>query len=135
MILPSMIHQKGASIVIAVMIVSAALFVTAITNISVGIGDADLSLVASKGEQAYAATEGCAYDTLRQIRRSTSYGVGSGTITFTTAQGSCTIDITDIGGNQRSVSVVGVVGDVSRRLTIDLSVQSGLISIQSWRET
>lgn len=126
--------RKGASLVIAVMVVSAALFVIAVTNINVGIGDADLSLISSKGEQAYAVAEGCAQEALRQMRRTSSYGVGAGTITFTTSLGSCTIDIIDLGGNQRRVSVVGTTGGSSRRLMLTATVGGTMITIQSWQE-
>jgi len=128
------IHSKAASLIIAVMIVSAALFVVAVTNINVGIGDTDLALVATKGEQAYTAAEGCVQDTLRQMRRSASYGVGSGTITFTSSIGSCTIDVIDIGGNQRRISVTGTVDDFSRRITVIATVGGSVITIQSWQE-
>lgn len=132
---PSKAHSKGASVLIAVMIISAALIVIAIANMNISIGDADLSLAVSKGEQAYEVAQGCAEDTLRNIKRTSSYGIGTGTISFTTSIGSCTIDVTDLGGNQRSLNAIGSVGDFLRRITIQATVNADLITIQSWKET
>ena len=132
-----MIHvsnKKGASVLIAILIMSGALVLIALTSISQSIGELDLSFSYSKGSEALWLAEGCSQETLRRIRMNQSYGIGAGAITLTTSSGSCTIQVTDLGSGNRRIVSVASSGSATKEIQVELSLNGSAISITSWTE-
>ncbi len=127
-------NTYGASVLIAVLLMSAGLFLIAWRTMITSISDADLSLVVAKGRESLSVAEGCAEETLHRIRMNEMYGIGAGIISLAIQNGSCTILVTDLGGGGRSIFVTGTVAQSSHRLRIECAVSGGAITITSWRE-
>ncbi|MBI4273034.1 hypothetical protein HY621_04250 [Candidatus Uhrbacteria bacterium] len=132
-----MIHisnKKGASVLIAILIMSGALVLIALASISQSIGELDLSYSSSKGNEALWLAEGCSQETLRRIRMNQSYGIGAGVITLTTSSGSCTIQITDLGSGNRRILSMATAATATKQIQVEFSLNGSVITITSWME-
>ena len=49
-------------------------------------------------------------------------------------QGFCTIDITDLGGNQRKIIASGMVDNYIKRIETELILNGNIITVTSWVE-
>jgi hypothetical protein len=80
--------------------------------------------------QSKALVNACAEIALEQMRENTSF-TGSGNQTI--GSNTCSYTVTNTGGNNRSVSVTGAVGTITRKLQITTSAFNPL-TIASWQE-
>lgn len=127
--------KKGASLLIAVLIMSAALIIISFTSITQSIGDIDSSFSYAKGGEALWIADGCIEETLRRIRMNTSYGIGAGTMTLSISNGSCTIQVTDLGASNREIVSIGTSGEATRQITVRFVLTGTAITISSWKES
>lgn len=125
--------SKGAASLVTVIIVSVATLIMAVTASSLGLGELDLGYTSQQGAESFAMADGCMEETFRRIRLDTNYGVGQGTITLTTSNGSCTIDVSASGSN-RTIVIKGTHDIYSAKIRAEISLSGNIITISSWSE-
>jgi DNA/RNA endonuclease YhcR with UshA esterase domain len=127
-------NQHGIAAFLTIVIVAAASLIVAYSASIMGLGELDLGYTSQQGGEALSVADGCMEETMRRIRLSTSYGVGSGTINLTVSNGSCTIDVTDLGSSKRRIIVVGTKGDYNKKIQLDLTLTGNVITVDAWEE-
>ena len=126
--------QSGMAALVIIIILSAASLIIAVSVSSIGIDEALLGYVSQKGDGAFYAADGSMEESLRRIRKDANYGVAAGTINLSLGNGSCTIDIVDLGSNQRRVTVYGSSGSFNKGIETTVSLSAGVLSINEWKE-
>ncbi|MCA9397364.1 hypothetical protein KC573_00920 [candidate division WWE3 bacterium] len=125
--------NKGFVALFVVVIISAGALLMSYNASYLSLGELDLGVTNQKGYETLAIAEGCAEEALGQIRQNSNYGLSSGTIQYTVGSGSCTVTVTDIGGNQRQITSSATVTNYHKRVQVILTIGSTL-SIDSWTE-
>ena len=120
--------------ILTVIIIAAATLIMAYSSSILGLGELELGYTSQKGAEAFSITDGCMEETLHRIHLNTNYGIGAGTINLLLDNGSCTIDVTDLGGNQRRILVSGTISDYTKRIEVELTLNGNVITITSWAE-
>lgn len=126
--------DRGFAALVTVVIIGAATLLMAYNATLLGLGELDMGFTSQRGSEAFSVADGCMEETLRRIRIDTVYGVGSGTINLTVSNGSCILDVTDLGGGQRRLVVTGTSGSYNKKLQVELTLTGNVISIDSWAE-
>lgn len=80
--------------------------------------------------KARSLVNSCAEIALENMRQNMNY---SGSGSFTVDGNTCDYTVTNTGGDNRTISVSGVIGSVTRRLQISTSAFNP-ITISSWQE-
>jgi len=127
-------RERGVAAILTVVIVTAAALIMAYTASMLGLGELDLGYTSQKGAEALSVADGCIEETMRRIRLNTSYGVGAGTINLSVSNGSCIINVEDLGSNQRRITVTGTTGDYNKKIQTTLTLTGNVIAINSWEE-
>ena len=127
-------RERGVAAILTVVIVAAAALIMAYTASMLGLGELDLGYTSQKGAEALSVADGCMEETMRRIRLNTNYGVGAGTINLSVSNGSCIINVEDLGGNQRRITVTGTTGDYNKKIQTTLTLTGNVITINSWEE-
>ena len=126
--------QKGVAALFAIVIIAAGTLLMAYTASLLGLGELDLGYTFQKGAEAFSVADGCVEESLRRIRLDTSYGIGEGDISLSVSNGSCIINVVDLGGNQRRISVAGISSNYNKRIQAEISLIGNIININSWEE-
>lgn len=129
-------NKKGVAAMVTVVIIGAAALLMAFSASMLGLGELEQGYVAQQGGEVFAAADGCLEEALRRLRLDDQYAVSS-TENLTLFNGSCTIDTTDLGSNQRRVVVKGTVGDYNKKIQIEITLSGAalnIITIDSWAE-
>ncbi len=126
--------QKGGAILLIIVIIAAATLIMAYSSSILGLGELDLGYTSQKGSEAFSMADGCMEETLHRIRLNTNYGIGTGTINLSVDSGSCTIDIDDLGENQRRITVSGTISDYTKKIETELILNGNIITVTSWVE-
>ena len=124
---------RGSAALVSVIIVVVATLLMAVTASRLGIGELDLGYTTGQGGEAFAVADGCMEEALRRIRLDTNYGVGQGTLSATTTNGSCTIEVSG-SGSTRTITVKGTQDSYHAKLRSTLSLSGNVITITSWAE-
>jgi hypothetical protein len=132
-------RRSGAIAVMIVLIVGAAAIIVASSSLLLSMGDIDEGYTAQRGSEALAVADGCIEETTRRSRLDENYGIGAGTINLTVSNGSCTIDVSDIGTSpeKRRVDVTGTSGVYHRKLRAEYTLTTDtrpVVSVTSWEE-
>jgi len=117
-----------------VIIIGAAGLLLAYTASFVSINQLETSYIGAGGLEALSVTEGCVEETLNRIRLDNNYGVGAGSINLSLGDGSCIIDVTDLGGGNRRIEATGTVSNFQKKVQVELSVSGSVISVTQWEE-
>ena len=126
--------KDGFGALLAVVIIGAVTLILALSAALLGLSELDLGFISQKGAEAFSVADGCMEETLRRIRLDSTFGVGAGTINLTVTNGSCTINVTDLGGGQRRVDITGTVDIYNKRIQVELTITGVVIFIDSWEE-
>ena len=126
--------QGGGIMILTVIIIATVALIMAYSSSILGLGELDLGYTSQKGAETFSITDGCMEEALHRIHLDTSYGIGVGTINLLIGNGSCTIDITDLGGNQRRILVSGTISDYTKRIESELILNGNIITVTSWTE-
>ena len=126
--------QNGGSMLLVVIIIAISTLIMAYSSSILGLGELDLGYTSQKGAEAFSIADGCIEEALRRIKLDTNYGIGAGTINLSVNNGSCTIDITDLGGNQRKIIASGMVDNYIKRIETELILNGNIITVTSWAE-
>jgi hypothetical protein len=126
--------QSGFAALFVIAVIGAAGLLMAYTASILGLGELEMGYAAQKGSEAFFIADGCMEETYRRIRLNTNYGVGAGTINLTVPNGSCAIDVTDLGGNQRRIDILGTTGDYNRTIRSEITLTGNVITVDLWEE-
>jgi len=132
-------QQRGVAALMTVIIVAAATLIIAMNASLLGLGDLEEGYTSQRGGEVFSLTDGCVEETLRHMRLDSNYGIGEGDINLSVVNGSCIINVTDLGSNQRQVVVIGTSGDYNKKIetvvTLSGDATSGvIITLNSWEE-
>ena len=119
---------------LTIIIVSAVALIMAYTASILGLGELDMGYTIQRGAESLSVADGCMEETLRRIQLNTNYGVGEGSLNLTVTNGSCIIEVTDLGNDQRRIVVNSTSGDYYKIIQVDLTVTNNLIIIDNWEE-
>jgi len=130
--------QHGVAALLTIILIAAATLIIAYSASILGLGELDLGYTSQKGGEAFSLADGCLEETLERIRLDVTYGLSTGTIDLPTSNGNCTIDVTDLGNNQRKIWVTGNVITATSRYTkkiqAEITVLNNIITNNSWQE-
>jgi len=126
--------SEGFIALFTVLIVASASLIMAYSAFVLGVGELDLGYTSQKGEEAFSVADGCMEESLRRIKLNTSYGVGSGAINLTTSNGSCIINVVDLGSNQRRITIEGASAEYNKKIESVITLNGSVISLDSWSE-
>ena len=127
-------NESGVAALLTIIIVAAATLIMAYSASLLGLGEIDLGYTSQKGAEAFSVADGCMEETLRRIRLDTSYGTGIGTINLSVSNGSCIINVVDLEGDRRRITITGTSGDCNRKIEVELILSDNVITIDSWTE-
>lgn len=123
--------KRGYITLISVMVVGAVGVALTTSLILLGLGSSRTSFAVEQSNQAKGLADACADEALQQIRDLTSY---SGTGGFSLGQGTCTYNVTNTGGQTRTVTSVGTVGTIVRKASVLVNAINPQILLTSWQE-
>lgn len=81
--------------------------------------------------QARKLADSCTELALQAIRNNTNF-TGSGNSSL--GNGTCTYVVTNTGGNNRTITATGTVGNIIRRISASVDSFSPVINVASWQE-
>ena len=125
-------NQRGYILLLSVLVLGAVGLAITLSLLLTGLDASRTVSVSDRASESKALADACAEEALQQIRSNTAYA-GSGNLFFN--GGSCSYMVTNTGGNTRQVTASGIMGDIIRRLTINVSAINPLITYSSWQET
>jgi len=123
--------QPGYITLISTLIVGAVGLSIVTAVILLGLSSSRTSFALQQSIQAKAAANACVESALEEIRLSTPFA-GTGNLTF--PDGSCTYAVTSTGGQGRTITGIGTVGTVTRKVRVIISAINPLINVTSWKE-
>lgn len=123
---------RGVAALLTVIIIGAATLLIAYTASVIGLEQIEQGFVSSKSLEAGSLSDGCLDETLRRIRYNTSHGLLTSPISLSLGNGSCIIDVSDLGGNQRRITVTGTVTDYSQKIEAVITLTGNAITMNSW---
>lgn len=126
--------QSGIASLLIVIILSVAALIIGVSVSTMGLSELDLGYTLQRGEEAFYIADGCVEETLRRIRLDSGYGVGAGVINLSLGGGSCIVEVSDLGGGQRAVQILGAIGNYNKRISSIITITGGVITINEWKE-
>lgn len=124
------LNNRGVAALLTVIIISAAALLMAFSASILGIGDADMGYTAQKANQAQALATGCVEESLRRLQIDS--GWAGATLSLT--DGSCIISVVP-SGNNRAITVSASADDFNKKILVQATVSSSLVTVSSWQET
>ena len=127
--------ESGIAALLTIVIVAAASLIIAISASLLGLGELDLGYTSQRGAEAFSVADGCMEETLRRMRLDVNYGIGVGVINLAVLNGSCTIEVVDLGSNQRRITITGTSGTFNKKIESEITISLGnVLSVDSWTE-
>lgn len=130
-------HPAGFSALLTVLIVGVAALIMATSASLLGLGELDLGYTYQKGGEAFSVADGCMEETMRRLRLDAGYAVGA-PVVLSVVNGSCTITVENIGGNQRRLVILGQSGSYYKKLQAEVTITPqgslNIITLNSWEE-
>ncbi len=123
--------QPGYITLLAVLVVGTITLTISVSTLLLGLGSSKTSFALEQSNLAKALANTCAEEALEEIRESTTFA-GTGNIVF--GSDTCTYSVINNGGDNRSITVSGTVGDITRKAQIALNAINPSIQITSWQE-
>lgn len=127
-------HEQGYTVLIVVLMISAAVLVVVLALSSLGINETLISADDQQSEKSFQIAEACTDEAIIRLNRSFNGEEGvysGGTLNFGTD--SCTIGVV-VAGSNRQVDVVSTVnGKINRKIQVIVQM-SPSFSVLSWQE-
>lgn len=124
-------NERGATLLLGVLIMGAVMVSIATTIILIGIGNTQTAVVDNQEAQAKSINKACAEYVLQQIHDSSSF-IGTGT--HSVAGQNCNYEVINLGGEGRQIQLQTIVGQSNRREKIVLNQLTPDINVSSWLE-
>lgn len=125
--------NKGVSLLIAVIILGSALLIVGASALVIGLGAREGGYTMQRGGEAFAVADGCMEEAYLRIRRDASWGL-SDAVLFTAPNGSCSIQVSDLGGSMRRIDVTAQSAEYTKHIRSQYSIGSAIPVIVSWEE-
>ena len=126
--------QSGFVAIVTIVVLAALTVLLGYSAGILGISEIQLGYTSQKGLEAFSAADGCMEEALERIRKNNAYGVGAGTQNYTLGNGSCTVDVTDLGGGQRQIVITGTSGFYNKKIQTTITITAGSITVNTWAE-
>ena len=124
-------NNSGYITLISVLVVGAVGIAVTLSLILLGLGSSRTSFALEQSNQTKALTNACAEEAMQQIRDSMSF-TGNGNLSL--RQGTCNYTVTSQGGQNRTITALGTVGTIVRKVKIIISKINPTITVTSWQE-
>ena len=124
-------HSNGFITLVSVLAMGAVGIAIALSLILLGVGNARTSFAVEQTNQAKALANACAEEALQKIKDFTPF-TGSGTLTL--GQGTCSYTVTSQGGQNRTITASGSVGQTIRKVKIIIDKINPFIQVVVWEE-
>lgn len=121
--------NSGYIALLTVVVLGAIVTVIATSLVLLGLGHTRTSLSESQAANAKSAADACTEAALVQIRLSSSF-TGSGGLTLSGS--TCTYTVS--AASTSSITSVGISGNSTRRVSVDLSARTPSIIFTKWQE-
>ena len=121
--------RKSQAMLVAILMVTAAALAIGIAIATVSSSQINISVSSRDSNRAYGLAEGCLENALMRLAR-TDMTVPP---PFTTAQGSCTIEISGVA--PKLVTAYAQVGKARRAIRATLTINNEVLNIVTWQET
>lgn len=127
-------HQdnSGFMALITVVIIAAAALALTINSSFLGLAVLESADLNDRGAAAVALADGCLEEAFHRLRLDPAYP-GAPVPGLTIGAGSCIIEVADLGGGVRRVSVRATVGDFTRRLTAIITLDLRSLAVNEWQ--
>ncbi|MBT4277763.1 hypothetical protein HOD96_03415 [Candidatus Falkowbacteria bacterium] len=116
---------------LSILIISAIGSAIAVSLLLLGLSSSQNSFSLQQSYQAKSLADTCAEEGLEQIRNLSSF-TGAGNLTL--SNGTCSYTVANLGGENRTVSAIGYVGDLTKRIKVVIDQINPQINIISWQE-
>ncbi|RJO59200.1 hypothetical protein C4546_03165 [Candidatus Parcubacteria bacterium] len=123
--------SKGYIALLSLIILGAVGSAVAVSVLLLGLNSTRNSLTLNQGEQAKAYANACAEEALQAIRDNPNF---SGTVNLVIGSGTCNYTVVNAGGQNRTITTMGSLGVVVRKISIFINQISPTISISFWQE-
>ncbi|MDH4330932.1 MAG: hypothetical protein OEV93_05300 [Candidatus Moranbacteria bacterium] len=124
-------RQGGYITLLSVLVVGAIGVSVAVSLILLGLGSSRNSFSLKQSNQAKALANACAEEALEEIQNLLVY---EGSDTISLGQGSCEYTVTRLAAQNRNIVATGTVGDVVRKVEINIDLVRPQINIVLWQE-
>ncbi len=126
--------MKGVSLLIVVIILGSALLIMVLGAFIAGLAEREGGYALQEGGEAFSLADGCMNEVMLRIHRNAVYGIGSGIIPFTAPNGSCSIEVIDLGGGNRQIDVIASMNSFVKHIRVTGLVSGGALLVSSWEE-
>jgi len=123
--------QSGYATLISILFVSIIGLTISVSLLLLGTEALKGSLAIQQSDQARSLASACAEESLNKLRKDFNYS-GNETILF--EQGTCQILVLSGSGSARTIKTKGTVGNVIRKLKIEVNQLQPSLGIASWKE-
>jgi hypothetical protein len=124
-------NEKGFVALLLVLIVGVVGIAIATSVVLVGVNSSRNGFLLVQSDEALAIAEACAEKGLEAIRENSMV---SGTFSLNLGRGSCSYSVSILSGESRRVEAFGAVGNVRRKIRVEVDALKPRINISSWRE-
>lgn len=123
--------MNGYIALTSILIISAIVLLIALSTGLLSISELNMGLEKNQSAEAYYLASACAEQGLQEIRNSDSF---TGTGNLSLENGNCSYDVSQTGGENRTVEASGIVNNIIRKIKISLDTINPNINITSWQE-
>ncbi|MEK7588328.1 MAG: hypothetical protein AAB438_00740 [Patescibacteria group bacterium] len=123
--------KNGYITLISVLVISAISISVTISLLLLGLGSSRTSFAVQQSDQAKGLADACAEEGLEQIRSDVNF-VGNGNLIL--GNGTCTYNVVNNGGQNRTIDATGTVDSVIRKVSVIINDINPLIVVVSWQE-
>jgi len=127
----NILGNNGYITLLSVLVIGAVSLSVVISLLLLGLGSSRTSFALEQSSQVKALANACGEAGLMQIRDDDTF-TGNGNLSI--GQGSCTYNVQDNGGENRTIQATGTVDNIIRKVKIIINTISPQISVTSWRE-
>ena len=120
---------QGIAALITIVILGAAALLMSFTASFLGLGEIEMGYDSQQGAEAQSLADGCADETLRRLRVTSTYSGG----TLSLGDGSCIIQVTSDGTN-RTITITSTLDSYYTVIHADVTVSGTIITVEDWEE-
>lgn len=121
--------QKGAALLLMVVVVGASALLMAIGASRLGMGELEMGYISQKADETLYLADGCADEALLRLRKNAGYSGGA----LSLESGSCMINVA-ANGNDRTITVGATSGQFNKKIRVNATINGTTIIINSWTE-
>jgi hypothetical protein len=122
--------NRGVAAILTIVIISAAALIMAFSSSILGLGELDLGVSSSSGEEALSIADGCMDEAMRRIRLDTNYSGDA----LSQTNGACIISVVP-SGNDRTITVTASTTDsYYKKLEVGITLSGNVITLNTWEE-